>query len=215
MATARRVVDGLAMDAVATIEASRQRGDDRFDPVRFHRIESLARRAAGCDGAARAILDGKVTALLAAYREDLDKAPAANAATPPGQPPRGPLGELVDHMARHGAALEPGTAPGLSPVPELKTVRYFRSTWSKLSADQKLMQSLAQMPQNAGPLNSQRLVHRALQTMRDLSPEYLHSFMAYLDALLWLDQAHAGSPFTGKDVVLAERDRKRPRGKAR
>lgn len=215
MATARHGADDVGVDAVATIEALRQRGDDRFDPVRFHRIESLARRAAGCDGAARAILDGKVAALLAAYREALDKAPAAKATAPSGQPLRGPLGELVDRMARPGAALEPGAAPGLAPVPELKTVRYFRSTWSKLSADQRLTQSLAKVPQNAGPLNSQRLVHRALQTMRDLSPEYLDRFMSYVDGLLWLDQAHGGGAFAGKDVVLAEHDRKRTRGRSR
>lgn len=199
--------DGVVDTVTATLEACRQRGDHRFDPVRFHRIEALARRAAGCEGAARVLLDGKVAALLAAYRDDLDNAPVAPATTPPDRPGRGPLGELVDQVARQGDVT--------APMPELKTVRYFRSTWSKLSVDRRLTQSLEKMPQNAGPLNSQRLVHRALQTMRDLSPEYLTPFMSYLDALLWLDQANAGSPFTGKDVVLAERDRKRPRSRSR
>lgn len=70
------------------------------------------------------------------------------------------------------------------------TLGYLRTTWSRLSADRRLTQSLAKVPENAGPLNSQHLVHRSLTLMRELSPEYLHHFMAHVDALLWLDQAN-------------------------
>jgi Protein of unknown function (DUF2894) len=89
----------------------------------------------------------------------------------------------------------------------LKTLSYFRSTWSKLSADRRLTQSLAKVPENAGPLNSQHLVHRSLTLMRDLSPEYLNRFMSYVDALSWLDQANA----MGADVARAETQRKTAR----
>jgi len=71
-------------------------------------------------------------------------------------------------------------------------VQQFRSTWTRLSADQRLTQALAKVPDNAGPLNSQRLLHRSLALMRDLSPDYLERFVSYVDALLWLDEA-AGS----------------------
>ena len=74
------------------------------------------------------------------------------------------------------------------------TLGYLRSTWSRLSADRRLTQSLAKVPENAGPLNSQHLVHRALTQMRELSPEYLHHFMAQVDALLWLEQAASPAP---------------------
>jgi hypothetical protein len=39
-------------------------------------------------------------------------------------------------------------------------------------------------------MNSQHLVLRALQAMRDLSPDYLQGFMSYVDTLIWLEQAN-------------------------
>ncbi len=72
-----------------------------------------------------------------------------------------------------------------------QTLRYFRSTWSKLSAERHLSRSHATVPDNPGPLNSHHLVHQALKSMRDLSPGYLGHFMAHVDALLWLDDANA------------------------
>ena len=99
-------------------------------------------------------------------------------------PPRGALAELVAQLNR--------TAP--PPDAMADTLGYLRTTWSRLSADRRLTQSLAKVPENAGPLNSQHLVHRSLTLMRELSPEYLHHFMAHVDALLWLDQAQGGGP---------------------
>jgi hypothetical protein len=97
---------------------------------------------------------------------------------------------------------------------ELKTLSYFRSTWSRLSADRRLTQTLAAVPENAGPLNSHHLVHRALMLMRELSPEYLHRFMAHVDALLWLDRANVRSAAGSAETPRAEGPRKSARGKA-
>jgi hypothetical protein len=123
----------------------------------------------------RQILDARLKALRAEPAE----AVADTAAAPPS---RGPLAALVEHIARHAADAEPHVA-------ELKTARYFRSTWSRLSADKRLTQSLASVPPNAGPLHSQQLVHRALLLMRELSPAYLQRFMSQVDTLLWLEEA--------------------------
>jgi len=114
---------------------------------------------------------------------------------------RGPLGELVAYVARQKphavladaapprvpAVDRPAPAPALAP--EDRTLQFFKRTWSRLSADQRLAQSRACLPDNAGPLNSQHLVHRALVLMRELSPEYLQHFVGYIDALQWLEQA--------------------------
>jgi hypothetical protein len=64
--------------------------------------------------------------------------------------------------------------------------------WSKLSAGRQLRQSLAQVPGNAGPLNSSRLVHRALSLMNELSPEYLQHFLVYVETLSALGELGAG-----------------------
>lgn len=53
-----------------------------------------------------------------------------------------------------------------------------------------LSEAVQRGPENAGPLNSHRLVLRTLGIMRDLSPDYLRRFMTHADTLLWLEQAH-------------------------
>ena len=114
---------------------------------------------------------------------------------------RGALAELVDHIAP--ACVAP------SATAELKTLGYFRSTWSRLSAERRLTQSLATVPENAGPLNSHHLVHRSLMLMRELSPEYLHRFMSYVDALLWVDRVNGGNALAASDSPRAENHRKK------
>ena len=152
------------------------------DPVRQRFIEALARRAAGHQGEVRRLLDEKIAALHAAAARQPPRAAAAPAVSPRAAPQRGPLAELVDHIARHAPPPSDG---------ELKTLKEFRSAWSRLNTDQRLTRSLAQVPENAGPLNSHHLVHRSLMLMRELSPDYLERFMAHVDALLWLEQVNA------------------------
>jgi hypothetical protein len=177
-----------ASEAEAVIDAWRGRGDHLFDPVRFRFIEALAARANNHRGAARRILDDRLSVLLASYQGNLEKARQTEgggmAQNGKPLPQRGALGALVDHIAKEASAI--GDAP--SARGELKALTHFRSTWSRLSAQRRLTQSLATVPQNAGPLNSHHLVHRSLRLMRDLSPEYLNHFVSYVDALLSFEQ---------------------------
>ena len=178
-------------DSAAMLEAWRARGDHRFDPVRFRFIEALARRSEGHEGEARRILDDRLATLLAAYGDDLARRAEENPGGAKPASPRSALAALVDHIARHAPPQEdvpsPGDGvPGLAAAPELKTLRYFRSTWTRLSTDRRLAQSLAKVPEQAGPLNTEQLVHRMLTLMREQSPGYLDRFMGYVDALSWL-----------------------------
>ena len=79
---------------------------------------------------------------------------------------------------------------------ELKSVQYFRNTWSKLSADKQVTQALVQAPKNAGPINSHMLVLRSLALMREISPDYLNRFVSYVDTLLSLDRRDVEKPKT-------------------
>jgi hypothetical protein len=93
--------------ARATLDAWRARGADRVNPLRFHFIEALERRAAGHSGAAQRILDDRLNSLLSAYAEDLEKAAftgAADSAATLAPPERGALGELLDHIAGRAPA---------------------------------------------------------------------------------------------------------------
>lgn len=129
------------------------------------------------------------------------------------------LTDLLAEVAQRssdGASVEtPAARPVVERRVELKSLKYFRRTWSKLSVDRQLSHAFAQAPDNAGPLNSHFLVLRALGTMRDIAPEYLEQFVPYVDALLWLDQADSARGATPKTPVRAESGRKRKPGRGK
>ena len=111
-----------------------------------------------------------------------------------GAPQLDPVGWChIQALARRAAAHQGATRrlldDKLARLVELKAVRNYRSTWSRLKVDQRMAQLQAKVPGNAGPLNTHKLLHEALTLMRDASPQYLQQFMAQVDALLWLDQA--------------------------
>ncbi|MDD7993171.1 DUF2894 domain-containing protein [Achromobacter xylosoxidans] len=207
--------DATSADATSAIlQAWRERGDDRLDPVGFHFIEALARRAAAHAGAARARLDERLAQLLQAYAARIAAASAANtaaegpddAATPDAspapamadpKPARGPLAELAAYLAYPGA---PGEDPDAiaaqarrDAYPDMPVLDGLREIWSGLSADRQVRQSQEQVHKNAGPLNSNQLVHRALSLMRELSPGYLQQFVTYTEALAWMEQVTAAA----------------------
>lgn len=194
------------MDLAAELGRLRAAGAAQHDPVRWHFIEVLARRVAGCDGALRDRLTTRLATLLTQFdtavraREHGRHGPAVVGAGSSGEPvpetprdpaPQRPLAALLQHISTHAA-----------PAAELQTLRRFRRTWSRLAADQRVVRSRTRLPDNAGPLNSQRLVHRALTLMRELSPDYLEHFVAHADALLWLERAGGGDLLAKKDVLV-------------
>ncbi len=144
-----------------------------IDTLRLRRIEALARRAASHQGEARRLLDEKLARLRSAGERKLPVAAPAAA-----DMPHGALAGLLAYIASQDDA-----------AGELKTARQHRGTWTRLQLDLRLTQALAQVPANAGPLNTQRLLNQALQLMRDTAPQYLQHLMAHAEALLWLDQA--------------------------
>ena len=98
---------------------------------------------------------------------------------------------------------------------DMRSVRRFRETWRRMSAEHQVRQAVVRGPDNAGPLNSHLLVLRSLKLMREVSPDYLRRFVSYVDTLFWLDQASVdGAPVpaaTGRGD--SDRKRKPPRGK--
>jgi hypothetical protein len=190
-----------------TLEAWRQRGADRLDPVRFRFIEAMARRAAAHEGEARRLLDARLERLLAEHGAALEKLEPPRRKPTPAAPAEGGLADLLAHVAERTGVAE-GAARSAA---DLKSLRYFRSTWSRLSADRRLNQSQAKVPENAGPLNSQHLVHRAITLMRDTSPDYLNRLMSYIDTLSWIDQANVSAP---PPAAARPEGRKAARGKS-
>jgi hypothetical protein len=208
-----------ADDTAALVQAWRARGAAARDPVAFAVIEGLARRAQAQHGQARQLLLCRVHELLArlaaapgALLQGGEKAPA-DAQASASQTALAGLSELIDRLGRSATPTLPSVVPGrpgvagqgerpraalratavaATPRP-LKAVAAFKGTWSRLRAEQRLRQALAQVPAKAGPLNSSHVVHRALQTLHTLSPAYLDAFMSHIDTLLWLEQASGGA----------------------
>ncbi|WGS45400.1 DUF2894 domain-containing protein [Burkholderia sp. JSH-S8] len=203
-----------ATQARAMLDAWREQGADRLDPVRFHLMDALARRAAGHDGDTRRLLDARLATLLAGYADTVERAVPnpADAGMPSDEPPhgepaRGALAALVAQLARDAQADRAGIDPAM--------IEFFRETWSKVRTEKQYRQALDQVPRNAGPLNSSSLVHRSLSLMRDLSPGYLQQFLSYVDALSWLEDLMGGGAQAEKEAPRAKGAKKAVRGKTR
>jgi len=223
---------GEYIDIRAALDAWRECGADRVNPVRFHAMQALARRAAAYGGLARQRLDGRLAELVQAYESELVRAeeseptgaalPAAPRGAPslPAAPQPGPLAELIDYIAApfpadSGEAAARDAAGLRAAYPEVPMLDYFRAVWSRVSADRQVRQSQEQVHKNAGPLNSNQLVHRALSLMREVSPGYLEKFLSYTDALIWMEQMTAAAAPAAKDAPRAGAAKKAARGKAR
>jgi hypothetical protein len=213
-------VSGKQTQARTKLDAWREQGADRMDRVRFHRIDALERRAAGHDGDVRRLLDDRLSGLIREYAADLESVAANDVAAASGESTRGAIGGLIDYLAQQSAVRDRELAVDASAsrpaFPQLGALDEFRAIWTKLRAEAQLRQSLQQASTDAGPLNSGRLVHRSLTLMRELSPGYLQQFLAYVDALNWVEQM-SGDGVTQLDDALrtggsgSKRGRDKPR----
>jgi len=202
-------------DVQAQLDALRTSGAADRDPVRFAYLEALTRRAATQPETIRQSLNAKISAAANELASRPAPAPTEIAPTIPASP----LADLLAYISGQAHGEPDATLPtyNASTVnrknrpksktasaahrqqgPELKSVAIFRNEWSKLSTEQQLTQTLAQAPENAGPMNSQHLVLRSLERMRDIAPDYLQGFMSYIDTLIWLDHADPTKPLSAR-----------------
>ncbi|SDY79924.1 Protein of unknown function [Lysobacter sp. yr284] len=142
---------------------------------------------------AREAAVGKADAATAASpaeavaRKGGKRKPRAGAETAPAPAPT--LAELTQRLEALVATREAASADApRAAFPQLAALDEFRMRFSRLRMDRQLRESLEPSSTDAGPLNSGRLVHRALSTMQALAPEYLQQFMAYVDALAWMER---------------------------
>jgi hypothetical protein len=159
------------------LETLRANGAAKRHPVRFAYLEALTRRAATQPESVRALLETKIDEAI----RELSAFPTASATETPDDGVSNPLTNLLAHIAQH--------ANEQPEAPQLRSIARFQDAWARLSTEQQLTQTLAQAPENAGPMNSQHLVLRSLKRMHDLAPDYLQSFMSYIDTLIWLESA--------------------------
>lgn len=222
----------VAADVRAQLDAWQASGAAQADPVRFRLLQALARRSAGHSGAARRLLDERLHGLVAAYsaivQRNAGKDGDGAAPSTPISSTSSALGALVhditerarpaitvasnDARPRAPAAAHAAQAQADAPLVDALG-DYFRETWARVSVEQHFRLSLERVPENAGPLNTDHLVHRSLSLMRDTSPEYLRHFLSYVEAMSWLDQLGAAAAAEKEAARAAAR--KSVRGKAR
>ena len=159
------------------LETLRANGAAERHPVRLAYLDALTRRAATQPEPVRMRLEAKIQEAI----RELSASPTDTSIATPDDSTSNPLTDLLAHIAQH-ANEQPETT-------ELRSISRFQNTWARLSTEQQLTQTLAQAPENAGPMNSQHLVLRSLQRMQDIAPDYLQSFMSYIDTLIWLESA--------------------------
>ena len=177
------------------LQTLRQAGAADFDPMGWHYIEVLSTRISTQQGAARGLLQSKLDTALHDLKARMAAANHLPLASRAAAPIAGtsPLAQLLQAFA-----------PAL-PMDSAKTwradspqVQQFRQTLSKLRVQKQVAQAIAQGPQNAGPINSHMLVLRSLGLMRELSPDYLNRFMAYVETLLCLEESGKAHPLKSK-----------------
>ena len=170
----------------------REAGAPTRDPVGWHYVQALAARSQRQRGPVQAQLRGKLQAALDALTQRLNaRAPSAPAPVPRSAPTPAlaALAHERERLQRAQAQSSTAWSAPSSPSPDSPRVRQVRRQLGRLRVQKQLSQALAQAPHNAGPINSQMLVLRALALLRERSPEYLNRLMTEVDTLLCLEDA--------------------------
>ncbi|GAB3779613.1 DUF2894 domain-containing protein [Dyella agri] len=186
----------------ARLDAWRQQGVDRVDPLRFALMSALAQRAVRHNGPIRHRLDARLRELADAYADLLADPPGAKPSRSAGESPLKQLLEQFAEMPRLNAAAlaapaaQAGEAAGSAPVADaapMPVLEEFQQLWSRIRIDGLLRQCLDSLSEDAGPLHSSVLTYRAMMLMGEVSPGYLQHFIAYTDVLTWMEQLGGGA----------------------
>lgn len=178
------------------------------------RIDALARRAAGASGGVRALLDVRLAELSALRPAGSGDVPAVPHAHDAAAAPRTALSALLEHLAAASAMPAPGPAAD-TPLAPHGLLDDLRRIGAQARSDSQLRLALEPSPGDAGPLNSARLVHRALALMQDVSPAYLETFLSQVDSLAWLEALAARNAHAPADASPAQASGRRTRAKPR
>lgn len=69
---------------------------------------------------------------------------------------------------------------------DLQSFKQYQTMFEQMALDRLLARVMKEIPENAGPLNPERLVIRSFKALQELSPDYLSSLISYYESLLTL-----------------------------
>ena len=167
----------------AILDAWREQGADRLNPLAFHYMLALQRRVAAYDGDARQALQEKLSTRIADYAAELERTTpcTANSHSVVSLTALATLSQELDlrASARNMRTSTSTDTASHQALPEMVVLQDLRKLWSRVHTRSQVRRSLQPSPENTGPLNSSHLVHRSLTLMRATSPGYLEHFLAY------------------------------------
>ncbi len=140
--------DAAGFDAAAALNALRERGAHRADPVRFRFIEALARRAEGQPEAVRRLLDAKLARALDEYLAHYQSGHAGEAPSP--VVPAASAAPTAAASATGLAAPVPSAAPA-APAPNATPAAPASPASPAAGPLGELVRSLARTPPLPGP----------------------------------------------------------------
>ncbi|WP_248285354.1 DUF2894 domain-containing protein [Novilysobacter ciconiae] len=185
-------------------------------------ISALQRRLDHADAALAPLVQARLEELMQSRATEVAAPPATHAGSPTNadRSQRTLLG-LSEYIQANKRAVHSATSTDRESTTVSPTVvlEEFRQLWDRIRTESQLRAALAPIPDDAGPLHSSALLHRAMRLMADTSPGYLQHFLAYADALTWMERlqpvglldAPAGNP--GAGASAKPRTRKRANAK--
>ncbi|QOW25179.1 DUF2894 domain-containing protein [Lysobacter sp. H23M47] len=194
----------------------------RTNRVRDALISALQRRLDLADAAVAPLLQARLEELMQSRAAEVAATPATHAASPTNadRSQRTLLG-LSEYLQANKRAVHSATSTDResTTVSPPVVLEEFRQLWDRIRTESQLRAALAPILDDAGPLHSSALLHRAMRLMADTSPGYLQHFLAYADALTWMERlqpvglldAAAGNP--GAGASAKPRTRKRANAK--
>ena len=93
------------------------------------------------------------------------------------------MGSVESHISATGRAEKSATKR--KPT-ELQSFQQYQAMFDKMALERLLSKVMKEIPENAGPLNPERLVIRAFKALQDISPDYLSQLISYYESLLTL-----------------------------
>jgi len=143
----------------------------------------------------------QLSPLAALSRELEQRGKPGSSASPPSfeEELRRQEWEIVQSVSGFTPDAAAGTGAESEDPSRTGAMHYLRESMVQRSSQRRVEHAIQDRPENPGPLNAQALITRTLGMMRDISPSYANRYVAYMETLLWLEQAgRAAAPAKGK-----------------
>lgn len=186
-----------------SLQECRSQGYDRIDPLRFYYLASLVQRVASRQHDSSFFtqrLLAKTSRLLNEFQascEQKQQAEAGSANEPVISASMTALKALNHRLQKQSDLHEPNKQPSCSeehqaftqerlPGQDLQAVKQYQQMFEKMAVERLLNRVMQEIPENAGPLNPERVVIRCLSALQDISPAYAMRLIGYYESLICL-----------------------------